>query len=251
MSQENRNSAPPTGLDADEPVTLGEIKNATERAFKYQRYIARRTFALYYLAWAAAILFVVGSPNLMTLVGLSGALGETFQLIVRLIALAGAASITAVIFRDARRILMVRRALDRGKWIYSRYAGGLILWMFVVASAYVVVSWYFPTPPSRYFPGPAYSNLVFYALLLPIPFLLYRLMSLAFPDQRPVEGPIALTTFAVAAVISLALYFPPKGNSEVDFWKLGWVWGATALVWLLSAVYAFFSAQDELEALRS
>ena len=76
-------------------------------------------------------------------------------------------------------------------------------------------------------------------------------MSLAFPDQRPVEGPIALTTFAVAAVISLALYFLPKGNSEVDFWKLGWVWGATALVWFLSAVYALFSAPDELEALRS
>ena len=110
MSQENPNSASPTGKETDEALTVGEIERATERAFKYQRYIARRTFGLYYLAWAAAILFVVGSPNLMTLVGLSGALGETFQLIVRLMALAGAASITAVIFRDARRILMVRRA---------------------------------------------------------------------------------------------------------------------------------------------
>jgi hypothetical protein len=247
MNQENTNSASTTGMDSDESFTVGEIEKATERAFRYQRHIARRTFGFYYLAWAAAILLVVATPNLSALVGLSGFLGEVFQLIVRLTALTGAAGTTAVIFRDARRILILRR-----------YTGGLILWMYVVASAYLALSAYvvvnFLAPVSADFLAP-YLHSVFYALLLPIPLLLYRLMSLAFPDRPPAEGRIALTTFAVAAAISLigTLRALAVGfGFDANYYQvLGWVWEATALVWFLSAVYALFSAPDVLEALRS
>jgi hypothetical protein len=238
MNQENPNSTSTTGMDTDEAVTVGAIEKATERAFKYQRYIARRTFGLYYLVWAAAIILVVASPNLSTLVGLSGNLGEAFQLVVRLMALAGAAGTIAVIFRDARRILILGRPLGRGRAI-SIYIGGLILWMFVVASAY--------------FLAPAFDfHVVFYALLLPIPFLLYRLMSLTLPDKRPAEGLIALATFAAAAAISLAVTL--RGaviyGYTYPYQTLGWVWGLTALVWFLVASFALFGAPDELEALR-
>lgn len=244
MNRENPNSAIPSGTDTDEAVTFGEIEKATERAFEYQRYIARRTFGLFYLAWAAAIALVIAAPDLSALVGVSGHLGETFQLTIRLAALAGAASITAVILRDARRVLILRQTLGRVRAI-SIYTGGVIFWVYAVVLVYAAVSLYFPAPKV----GPAYSQADFYALLLPIPFLLYRLMSLAFLDRRSPERLIALTTFAIAAVISLGESLP-KGNSPIHYQTIGWVWAATALVWSLTALYALYRASDEPEALR-
>lgn len=232
-------------MDTDEAVTVGEIEKATERAFEHHRYVARRTFGLLYLAWAASIVLVIAAPNLMTLFGLSGYLGEMFQLILRLTALAGAAGMTTVIFRDARRILILRRPIGRGRAV-SMYTGAVILWVYVVVLVYAVVSLYFPAP----IVGPAYSHADFYALLLPIPFLLYRLMGLAFLDRRTPEGLIALTAFAAAAVISIGQSLP-KGNSPVDYQGIGWVWTATAVVWFLAGSYALYSVAHGIKALKS
>jgi hypothetical protein len=212
-------------------LTIQEIGKAAERALEYQRYIFRRTYGIYYLVWAAAMV-LLETTNLSAAIGLKGNLGVGVELAVSVIVLAAAVSATALIFRDARRTLGLRKALGRRRGSYARYFVGWIVGIYVViAVADLLV--------------PAYSYAIVYALLLPVPFVIYFMLGIGFPGGRPAEGLVALTAFGVAADINLALSL-----SGIDSWVVGWVWAATAVVWFLAAFYALFRAPEELEALR-
>jgi hypothetical protein len=215
-----------------ESLTIQEIGKAAERALEYQRYIFRRTYGIYYLVWAAAMT-LLEVTSLGTAIGLTGNLAAGVELAVSLIVLAAAVAATALIFRDARRTIGLRRALGRRRGSYARYFVGWVVGMYVVIAAADLIV-------------PAYSYAIAYALLLPVPFVLYFMLGIGFPDGRPTEGLVALTTFGAAAVVDLALSL-----SGIDSWVVGWVWAATAVVWFLAAFYALFRAPEELEALRS
>jgi hypothetical protein len=220
-------------METDEAVTVEEIANAAERAFEYQRYIARRGFGLYFLAWAAAILFINLSTNLSALAGLTGDAAFIFGSVANLLALVAAACATILIVRDARRTAMVSRALGWRQGIYARYGSGLILGIYVaVTSAYLL--------------APSLLGPLFYAILLPVPFLLYIPIRAVFPDRRPVEILVAIAVYGATAAISFVLSLAGAGS-----WAIGWAWVATSMVWFLAAFYALYRAPDELEALRS
>jgi hypothetical protein len=215
-----------------ETLTIQEIGKAAERALEYQRYIFRRTYGVYYLVWAAAMV-LLGSTSVSAVFGLSGDLGAGVELSVNVIVLAAAVGATALIFRDARRTLGLRRALGRRRRRggYARYFVGWVVGMYVVIFAVDLLV-------------PAYSYAVVYAALLPVPFVIYFMLGIAFPQGRPAEGLIALTTYGAAVTINLVLSL-----LGIDSWAVGWVWAATAVVWFLASFYALFRAPDELEAL--
>jgi hypothetical protein len=214
-----------------ESLTIQEIGKAAERALEYQRYIFRRTYGIYYSVWAAAMV-LLEVTNLSAAIGLTGNLAAGVELAVSVIVLAAAVGATALIFRDARRTLGLRKALGRRRGSYARYFVGWIVGLYVViAVADLLV--------------PAYSYAIVYALLLPVPFVIYFMLGIGFPGGRPVEGLVALTAFGAAAVINLAISL-----SGIDSWVVGWVWAAAAVVWFLAAFYALFRAPEELEALR-
>jgi hypothetical protein len=218
-------------METDEVVTIRELERATERAFEYQRYIARRTYGLYYLAWAAVILFINASTNLSAIAELTGG-QAVLESAANLVVLFAAAGATALIFRNARRTLIVNRALGRRRAAYARYASGLLLGIYVAVTAVYLLDH-------------AYLSSLFYAVLLSVPIVLYLPMRLAFSGRLPAESLIALTTYGAAAAVSLALSL-----LGVDSWALGWVWVATSLVWFFASFYALFLAPEELEALR-
>jgi hypothetical protein len=215
-----------------ETLTIQEIGKVAERALEYQRYIFRRTYGVYYLVWAAAIA-LLGSPNVGAVFGLSAELGAGMESAVSLVVVAAAVGTTALIFRNALRTIGLRRALGTRRGSYAPYFFGWIAGMYTVIFAADLLV-------------PAYSFVVVYALLLPVPFVIYFMLGMAFPQGRPVEGLIAVVTYGIAAVINLAVSL-----IGIDSWVMGWVWAATAVVWLLAAFYALFRAPDELEALRS
>jgi hypothetical protein len=214
-----------------ETLTMQQLEKVAERALEYQRYIFRRTYGVYYLIWGAAMVLLL-STNLSTVIGLTGDLASGVEAVVSLAVIAPAFFATALIFRSALRTLGLRRALSRERGDYTRYFAAWIVAMYVVIAAADLLV-------------PAYSYAIFYALLLPVPVLLYFMLGLAFPDGRPTEGLIALTTYGAAAAISLILSL-----LGVDSWVLGWLWAGTAAVWFLAAFYALFRAPEELEALR-
>jgi len=210
---------------------MQDLGRVGERALEYQRYIFRRAYGVYYLIWAAVIA-LVGS-NLGALVGLKGGLGGGVISAVSLAILALAVVATARIFREAMRALRLFRALGNER--NGSYAPYFVAWLaaiIAIASAVGILA-------------PENSQAILYALLLPVPFVIYYMLGMAFPDGRPIEGLLALTAYGSAAALSLALSL-----LAIDSWVVGWAWGATVVVWSLAAFYALFRAPDELEALR-
>jgi len=218
-------------VEADEALTIQDLGRVGARALEYQRYIFRRTYGAYYLIWAAAIALLVS--NLGALVGLRGELGGGVEAVASLAILALAVAASARIFGGAMRALRLRRAL--GSERKGSYAPYFVVWVaaiVVIAAAAGVLA-------------PANSQAVLYALLLPVPFVIYYMLGMAFPDGRPIEGLLALAAYGSAAALSLALSL-----LSIDSWVAGWAWGATVVVWSLAAFYALFRAPRELEGLR-
>jgi hypothetical protein len=214
-----------------ETLTMQQLKKVAERALEYQRYIFRRTYGVYYLVWGAAMVLLL-SMNLSAAIGLTGDLASGAEVALSLVVIAAAFIATALIFRGALRTLGLSRALSREGGGYAHHFAAWIVGMYVVIAAADLLA-------------PAYSYAIFDALLLPVPFVVYFMLGLAFPDGRPTEGLIALTTYGAAATVNLTLSL-----LGADSWIQGWVWVATAGVWFLAAFYALFRAPEELEALR-
>jgi hypothetical protein len=210
----------------EQAITVKEIGQAANRALEYQRFVFRRTYGVYYLIWAAAMV-TLGASDAGPELGIAGTLEELAGLVV----LAVAALATGLIFRRAKRALDLRRALGAKRKNYGRYFVAWFLFVFILIAA------------TNVFPEAAKVSA--YAAIVPVPLLLYYMLGVAFPDKRPVEGLAAVTVYAVAAVVNLAIVV-----SGVDAWLLGWTWGVTAVIWIGAAFYALFRAPEELEALR-
>jgi hypothetical protein len=136
---------------------------------------------------------------------------------------------TARIFREAMRALRLFRALGNER--NGSYAPYFVAWLaaiIAIASAVGILA-------------PANSQAVLYALLLPVPFVIYYMLGMAFPDRKPIEGLLALAAYGSAAALSLALSL-----LAIDSWVVGWAWGATVVVWCLAAFYALFRAPTSL-----
>jgi len=218
-------------VETEEVLTAQDFGRAGARALEYQRYVFRRTYGVYYLIWAAAIALLVS--NLGAFFGLSGVLGGGANAAVSLAILALAVAETARIFGGALRALRLRRALgSERKGGYAPYFVAWVAAIVVIAAAVGVLA-------------PANSQAILYALLLPVPFVIYYMLGMAFPDGRPTEGLLALAAYGSAAALSLALSL-----LSIDSWVAGWAWGATVVVWSLAAFYALFRAPRELEGLR-
>ena len=220
-------------METEEVLTAQDLGRVGARALEYQRYVFRRTYGVYYLIWAAAIALLV-SPNLGEIIGLRGALGEGFDAAAGLVLVVLANVATVRIFSGAQRQLRLRRALGSGgEGSYARYFVAWFVATLAVASVVDVLV-------------PANSQAVLYALLLPVPFVLYIMLGMAFPNGRPIEGLLALAAYGSATALSLALSL-----LAVDSWVVGWAWATTVVIWSLAAFYALFRAPDELEALRA
>lgn len=219
-------------VEAEEVLTAQNLGRVGARALEYQRYVFRRTYGAYYLIWAAAIALL--ASNLGALFGLRGESGGGVNAAASLAILALAVAATTRIFGEALRALRLRQALgNKGKGGHAPYTVAGVAAIIAIESAVGILA-------------PANSQALLYALLLPVPFAIYYLLGLAFPDGRPIEGLLALAVYGSAAALSLALSL-----LATDSWVVGWAWGATVVVWCLAAFYALFRAPDELEALRA
>lgn len=215
-----------------ETITPSEIRSAAERALEYQRYLFRRAYGLFYLVWAAALaLLTLTSSSILT--DLSAETEAAFVVFASTI-LIGAVFLTARIFRNARRSLELRSALraNRERRSHAHY---FLLWFAAVYGVVLLADVLLP----------AYSQDLLYALLLPVPFLLYSMLGVAFPEGRPAEGITALAVYGGTVVLNLVL-----SVAQLAFWVTSIAWAVTASVWLAAAFYGIWRAPAELEARR-
>ena|ERR1700722_1733781 len=217
----------------EQVITGKEIGRAAQRALEYQRYLFRRAYGVYYFIWALAILLLTLPAPLSTFLGLTGILAPAVTIAADAVILLGAAFATARIFSNVLRSLELRHVLEpgRGRRRPFYFAGWLGLTYVIVFAAGVLL--------------PAYSQAILFAALVPIPFVIFYLLGLAFPGKRPVEGLLAVSAYGVSAALSLVLSLLGIYQSVITI-----VWVVTVSVWLFAAVFALLRAPHELEALR-
>jgi len=196
-------------------VSPGEIKTIAKKALALQSYILRRSWGAFYAIWACSIF----------LTHFISPFEADLELRVAINLVASGSALVAVLwtFRRARNTAEVRYAIFDPAW--SRPMGyRVLLPLFLAIYALAILTVIFFLPWAAYAVFASYVALVAY---------FYYALRLSFPVRLPIEGIIALSSAAFAALASIALLPFMK-----DIEPYGVLWGATIGLWLVAAAYA-------------
>ena len=199
-----------------------EVKAIATRALVLQRYLLRRAWGALYATWSVAIFQTIFGAAVEAALGFS--LDQRVSLSV--LASGAALAITLREFRRVRDTAEIRRLAVEGKW--TRVLGYHVAVPAWVAAYVIVVSSFFLF-------GAHESSFIFVLLAAYAAFwaFLWYALRLSFQEKMPAEGVATLASFGAALAgtvlneLSLGIY---------GVYVL--LWGATVVVWVVSAVYA-------------
>jgi len=201
-----------------------EIREVAERALVLQRYLLRRAWGVLFATWSVAIFLTNFGGLFEALLGLS----VVERIAVSTLASAAALTITLLAFKRVRDTAEIRRLVNEGKWRrVLGYQVLLPLWVAVYVILFILIL-LFRVQEDLFvlvlFVHGAYA--VFWAFM-------YYALGLSFERKMPAEGIAVLSSFGVATAGSilndLSLRIP-------GVYAL--LWGATIVVWVVSAFYA-------------
>ena len=202
------------------------IRSTYEKALRFQEYVLRRAWGIYYALWAAIISSYLVVPSLVSLFYPS-APGYLYFLFYSIASLLGTLATTRI-FLVARRTLELRNALHR-RGRASSYRGVLLIWLAVfvafAAAAAASESAFIAT---------------YVAVLTFIDAYIYRALRLSFP-RIPFEGYVALGTYTVSiAVFALSFLRVLPSISMTASTAI------TVAGWVFSALYALYHAPEAM-----
>jgi hypothetical protein len=201
-----------------------EIREVAERALVLQRYLLRRAWAVPYATWAVAIFLTNFGALFEALLGLS----VLERIAVSTLASGAALTITLRAFKRVRDTAEIRRLVNDGKW--RRVLGYQVLvplWVAVYVILFFLILLFRVQEDlfalALYVHG-AYA--VFWVFM-------YCALGLSFGKKMPAEGVAVLSSFGVATAGSILndLFLGIPGVYAL-------LWGATIVVWVVSAFYA-------------
>jgi MFS family permease len=209
-------------------ITAQELEQIANRALKFQKYIFRRAWGVYYAVWAAAIAafsfaFPVFNAFLPSLpwevyVAYYGGIGIV----------AGFASVW--IFNNAAKTAKLRRILKPDTKLRLKYRLMGLWWL----AFYVIILLAF-----TYYSVHALT--ILYAMLISVAIFVYSQLRFSFSTDLPIEGKLAVASYASSALISFSFsLFTQNGLPGAIAW-LG-----TVIVWLFCAMYSLKRAPEEL-----
>ncbi len=154
---------------------------------------------------------------------LNGGLATALNMVISLLITLMAVVATARLFLDARKATVLRRTMwtnkgGRKHWPFFVIWLAAIYLLIVVAEAFL----------------PSYAGAIVYANLIPVPFLIYFLLGLTFPDRLPIEGALAIISYEISAIMSLIVSLPGMvswGTSIITY-----LWTITALIWISASI---------------
>jgi hypothetical protein len=201
-----------------------EIREVAERALVLQRYLLRRAWGTLFATWSVAMFLTNFGAPFEALLGLS--IDE--RIVVSTLASGAALTITLRAFRRVRDTVEIRRLVIDGKW--RRVLGYRVVVPLWVA-AYVILFlsiFVFGVQEDPYVLA-LFVHVVYAAFWV---FLFYAL-GLSFEGKMPAEGIAALSLFGVAAAGSILNDLSLRITGVYVL-----LWGATIIVWVVSAFYA-------------
>jgi hypothetical protein len=218
---------------AEEVLTESKLEEIGQRALTFQRYIYRRAWGAYYALWAAAFAVFIGG-NFLPLYELApGALAWVPYAVIYG-GIGWAAGIgTVLIFRNAGKAMHLRRLVNHPK-VSSKWNLAWLWWVAFYVIAFVAFSRF-----------PAQADSILYALLFTVEVYIYYWLKTSFPQDMPLEGKLALVSYGLFMSFGFLTSF-----FTADPLVFGVSLGATVVVWVFCALYAFARAPEELVDLR-
>ncbi len=219
-------------MSDDDLITHPQLEQIAGRALRFQRYVFRRAWGVYYAVWAAAIAaFSFGYPVISLIPPPANLPWIPYALFYGGVGIiAGFAS--AWIFRNAAKTAHLRTALQPNRNVRWQYRLIGIWWL----AFYVIIGISF-----TYFS--AYAITIFFAMLFSVVGFVYYLLRFSFDKEIPVEGKLAVISYGAATAVSfVASIFTPATN----YVPTSVAWFVAIVVWLFCALYSLKRAPEEL-----
>jgi hypothetical protein len=202
------------------------LKLLAIKALKFQQYILRRAWGLYYAVWSLSfVLWLILPYSVSIFYPKAGFYAYLFA--YSLPALVGMV-VTNWIFRRARRTIELRR-LTFGRSKKSAASTNLIPWL--IFFAIILSAFIFPNVTFYY---------VYSGFLVILDYFIYKTLRYSF-ERIPVEGYIAIATFTLSvAITAIALTF----TKSYFIFILGWT--PSIAGWLFSSIYSLYHAPESM-----
>jgi len=201
-----------------------EIKEIAARALVLQRYLLRRAWGVLYATWSIALFLTNFGAVFETPLGLS----VVDRVVVGMIASGAALTVTLRAFRETRDTAEIRRLVFGGKWRgVLRYRVLVPSWIAVYLVLFLSIFLFGVQG------DPFVLALFVHAIYAGFWAYLFYSLRLSFEGKMPAEGTAALSSFGVATAGSIL--------NDLSFGNIGvyvLLWGATIVVWVVSALHA-------------
>jgi hypothetical protein len=201
-----------------------EIREVAERALVLQRYLLRRAWGVLYATWSVALFLTNFGAPFEALLGLP----VVERIAVSTLASGAALTITLRAFGRVRDTAEIRGLVTDGKW--RRVLGYRVLatlWVAVYAVLFFLIVLF------RVQEDPFVLVLYVHGVYALFWAFMYYALGLSYGRKMPVEGIAVLTSFGVATAGSILNDLSLRTSGVYAL-----LWGATIVVWVVSAFYA-------------
>jgi hypothetical protein len=220
-----------TNLSSEDVEALTrEIELVGRRAIRFQNYVLRRAWGVYYAVWALAIfLFEFVTYSTSVLAPVYG-YNVVFYIVVYTVIGGLAGWVTMVNFSKAWKTIRLRRALAHPK---CSTEAPKITRFFAIFLGYFA-GFYL----ANHFFGVSGEALT-YVLLFSIPVFVYFWLRRSF-EKTPIEGILACVSYGSASLVSA---YSVVAHLDV---MTTVAWSITIFAWVFASIYAFYRAPEEL-----
>jgi hypothetical protein len=197
-----------------------------ESALQLQRFLLRRAWGVLYAAWAVSIFMTLFAiPIVVALLRVSAEFTVPAEIVLGLLSSGAAVVVTLRAFKLVRETAEIRDLITKGTW-EARFLVNSVLVPVWVTIYVVFISSIFLFGPKQV----VFLLVIIYAAIAAS--FSYGLR-LSFPQNLPVEGTAALSSFGIANAGSIITFLFVR--TPIIY---GILWGFTIAVLLLCAWYA-------------
>jgi hypothetical protein len=213
-------------------LTERELISVAERAISFQRYLFRKTYAVYYLIWAVALTLFALLPPFFE-VSFGHLQGGTYDAISNAAIITIATIFTIRNFGRLKRTNLLRKVTKGFRSRRSWYSILIVWWM---SSVFII--------PISFGSSLFLGYTVLYLVLATIAVFIYLNLRDAFADSIPVEGKVATLSYLLGATSSYIISIMGLNLLAAIPWLV------TSLLWYSCSIHAFMHCNDELRVVQ-
>jgi len=217
-------------------INLDEIICINKKAIKFERFIIRRTYGLYYLIWAFAIFEFLISPFILSLLHINLYYFYIIYAISYIITLYIAIELSNRLFSKVYRTYKLEYNKDKKKFKAINYIYIIIAIILLILFSYFLQREYF-----------YYAIFLYIVNVLLFSFGLNILGYIRLSFKKiPFEGYIAFYSYNISAIGTILFFIISSFLFKNIVYYSFFIWIIAISGWFVSSYYAIYHAPDEV-----